>query len=426
MKLSPTWPTDFGSATGGTVGGKCVRSGVSARRGSVPTGFEEAFTAEHDHIMRSPHRVLEDTDWDSLEHAYGSAADAPAELARLLSEDAALCGEALAYLDAAVLHQGTIYSVTAPIALFVAGILDDPRTLASCESALPWDERERPLRAALLDWLGSVAESAAYQELEPDGEEDEWDEGAQAVQACRAARPDLYACVAPFLDNADSTVRQAAVGAVAHLLLAPELAERRAEVAGRLLRSAQDATPVERAGVALTVGGWGVAPRALLADEHPGVRACAALTRALDDDPAALEEIRLALRTPQVADSSFTENPPQLGGQMRFALIDALLRRTTTFDEVADAAVTVARMTNAYTVDSDWGPLLSRAFPDGLATDHSLSEAQRRFLTAIVDNDECWGKVANPVIWFHRLGLPTTRGELRALATDSAGTATID
>jgi hypothetical protein len=88
---------------------------------------------------------------------------------------------------------------------------------------------------------------------------------------------------------------------VAHLLLAPELAEQRAEVAGRLLRSAQDATPVERAGVALTVGGGGIAPRALIDDEHPGVRACAALTQALDDDPAALEEIRLALRDPQAA-----------------------------------------------------------------------------------------------------------------------------
>ncbi|WP_319463342.1 hypothetical protein [Micromonospora sp. RTP1Z1] len=180
--------------------------------------------------MRSPRAVLEDTDWDSLEHAYDSASDTPVQLVRLLSEDAALCGEVLAYLDAAVLHQGTIYSATAPAALFVAGILDDPRTLVLCESALPWDERERLLRAALLEWLGSVAESAAYGELEPDeddDEDDDWD--ARAVDACRAIRPDLYARVAPFLDDADSSVRRAAVGAATHLLLAPELAERRVE-----------------------------------------------------------------------------------------------------------------------------------------------------------------------------------------------------
>jgi hypothetical protein len=35
----------------------------------------------------------------------------------------------LGYLDAVLLHQGSMYSATAPSAEFVAGILDDPRTL---------------------------------------------------------------------------------------------------------------------------------------------------------------------------------------------------------------------------------------------------------------------------------------------------------
>lgn len=373
--------------------------------------------------MRSPRAVLEDTDWASLEHAYDSASDAPFQLVRLLSEDAALCGEVLAYLDAAVLHQGTIYSATAPAALFVAGVLDDPRTLVLCESALPWDERERPLRTALLEWLGQVAESAAYHESERDDEDDDGDDDAGAVEACRAIRPDLYARVAPFLDDADPTLRLAAVGAVTHLLLSPELAERRGEVADRLMRSVQDMTPVERAGVALMIGSWGIAPRSLLTDELPAVRACAALTRALDDDPVALDEVQVALRDPRTADSWFDENPPQLDGQVRFALVDALLRRTTTFDEVADAALEIARMSNVYTVHSDWGPLLARAFPTRFVKDHGLSDTQRRFLAAIVDNDECWGSISNPMIWFHKVGLPFDRDELRAIVTSSAGAA---
>ncbi|MEV6813131.1 hypothetical protein [Micromonospora sp. NPDC051296] len=375
--------------------------------------------------MRSPRSVLEDTDWGSLEHAYDSASDTPDQLMLLLSGDAALCGEALAYLDGAVLHQGTIYSATAPAALFVAGILDDPRTLVPCESALPWDERERPLRAALLEWLGNVAESATYDDPEPDDDEtDDWEDYAQAVEACRAIRPDLYARVAPFLDHTEPTVRQAAVGAVTDLLLAPELAEQRAEVADRLLRSVEGMTPVERAGIALTIGSWGIAPRSLLADEHPGVRACAALTKALDDDPRARDEVRLALRDPRTADSWFDENPPQLDGQVRFTLVEALLRRTTAFDEVAEAALAVARMTNAYTVDSDWGPLLIRAFPEGFVKGQELSAAQRQFLTAIVDNDRCWGSIANPTFWFSRAGLPADRDGLRALLTGSAAKST--
>jgi hypothetical protein len=94
-----------------------------------------------------------------------------------------------------------------------------------------------------------------------------------------------------------------------------------------------------------------------------------------------------------------------------------LLRRTTTFDEVADAALAVARMTSAFTVERDWGPLLARAFPDRSTNDHALTATQRRFLAALADNDRCWGPVANPMIWLLRAGLPTSRDEVRALAS---------
>ncbi|MFJ6675031.1 hypothetical protein ACIQMJ_28345 [Actinosynnema sp. NPDC091369] len=364
--------------------------------------------------MRSPRAVLEDTDWDSLSHAYDSAGDVPERLVGLLSEDAEVCGDVLAYLDAVILHQETICSATAPVALFVAGVLDDPRVRIRCESALPWDERERPLRASLLEWLGNVAASAAYEDDDED-EYDEDDDWVRAVEACRAVRPELYARVVPFLDDGDPAVRQAAIGAVTHLVAAPDLADRRGDLADRLVAAARHATPVERAGVALTLGAWGVVAPSLSADDHPGVRACAALGAALDGDPAALDELRSALCDPVAADSWFAENPPQLDGRIRFALVEALLRRTTTFEEVVDAAVAVARMTNSYTVDRDWGPLLVRAFPEGFNPERALTGAQRRFLVAVVDNDECWEGVSNPVLWFRRAGLPSDRDGLRAL-----------
>lgn len=369
--------------------------------------------------VKSPQSLLEDVDWTGLEHAYGPAGETPFELLHLLTENAELCGNALAFLDGVVLHQDTIYSVTAPAALFVAAILGDPRTQFVCDSTLPWDDRERPVRAALLEWLGQVAAAAAWQEREhgPDAADpdEEFDDDPRAVQACRAIRTDVHACVAPFLDDPEETVRQAALDAMTHLLQAPELAEFRPATAERLLRRAPDAAPVERASIALTVGAWGIPPTVLLADRHPGVRACAALTTAHDDVPAALEEIRSALRDPRAADAFFDDNPPQIWGQMRFALVEALLRRTTTFDEITDEALAIARMTNAHTVQSDWGPILVRAFPDGFTPAVALSETQRRFLAAIVDNDECWGVVSNPYSWLHPLGLPTQRDELRSL-----------
>ncbi|MFD4671240.1 HEAT repeat domain-containing protein [Lentzea sp. NPDC058450] len=363
--------------------------------------------------MRTAEEILRDTRWDELGHAYGSAADAPRPLLDLLSEDEEACGNALGYLDAAVLHQGSVYSSTAPAAEYVASILGDPRVSLPCESALPWDDRERPLRAALLEWLGAFAESVTYdQESFGDEFDEEFDDEEEAaVRAGRALLPDLFGQVVPFLDDADAAVRQAATGAVARLLGAAELAGHRAGVAERLLSAAREASPLERAGIALTLGGWGVP--VLLDDEHPGVRAYAAIATAYDDDPAALAEVRAALRDPAAADDLLGGRPPQLDMMLRFHLVAALLRRTTTFDEIADEAVAIARMTNAYTVDSDWGPLLVRAFPSGPAD--ALTAAQHRFLAALVTNDECWGSIANPKGWLRKAGLPTERDALREL-----------
>ena len=78
-------------------------------------------------------------------------------------------------------------------------------------------------------------------------------------------------------------------------------------------------------------------------------------------------------------------------------------------------------MTSAYTVERDWGPLLARAFPHPQTARGGLSPAQRRFLAAIAGNDDCWGRIANPQIWFRNAGQPTDRNQLRALLAKPAG-----
>lgn len=354
--------------------------------------------------------VLDDTDWAALTHAYGSAADAPAVLVPLLCEDPAHYGTALAYLDGAVLHQGTLYPATAPVALFVAGILDNPSAAISCTSDLPWDNRERPLRAALLEWLGSVAESAAYWDDKPApaGE-------AAVIAQCQAIRPALYDAAMPFLDDPARTVRAAALSALGHLLKTPDLAEFREQTAKRLLRQAQGSDVDDRATTAIILGTWDVAPRALLADPNPSVRAVAAMARCLDGDPAALAEIKDALTDPAHADSWFPTGVPHLNGKLRFALVAALLRRTQDFDEILPEALAIADMTNGFTVDFDWGPLLERAFPQPHADGQPFTAAQKEFLQAILDNDQCWGTIGNSYHWLRQANLPYRREPLRTL-----------
>ena len=56
---------------------------------------------------------IDDIDWTSLQHAFGSAADVPDLLRALLSEDARVRDDARSELYGNIWHQGTVYEATA-------------------------------------------------------------------------------------------------------------------------------------------------------------------------------------------------------------------------------------------------------------------------------------------------------------------------
>jgi hypothetical protein len=58
-----------------------------------------------------------------------------------------------------MLHQGSVYSGTAPFIRIVAMLLGNPRTVAPVADILPWDPGPRPLRVALLDYLAMFAQA---------------------------------------------------------------------------------------------------------------------------------------------------------------------------------------------------------------------------------------------------------------------------
>lgn len=371
-------------------------------------------TSEADELLPDPVALIEDTDWETLEHAYGPATDTAVRLVELLDEDPEVRANALGQLDMSVLHQGSLYSATPPAALFVAAILGHPRTLTGHESAYPWDDRRRPFRAALLEWLGQMAESAAYEEP-GDGVEVEEDE-RDAIESCRAIRPAIYSAVAPYLDDPLPAVREAAVGAAVQLLQAPGLAGHRPSVARLLERSlATSDDRRERAAAVLTLGALEQDTVHLLRDRDPAVRACAALAPGCAQDAEATRVLLAALSDPATADSWFREPLPQFNGWFRFTLLEALIQRVATFEEALPAALAIARITSAFTVDREWGPLLVKAFPDGYVPGTELTGAQRSFLQALAENDNCWGLIANPRSWFKRTGLPEERAEIQAL-----------
>ncbi|MEV0281305.1 HEAT repeat domain-containing protein [Streptomyces sp. NPDC050610] len=378
--------------------------------------------------LPDPRSVIEGTDWTGLEHAYGVAQDTPARLLQLLDEDPEVQAGALELLDMSVLHQESLYSATAPAALYVAAVLNDPRTLARHENYSTWDDQPRPLRAALLEWLGQIADSAAYGETS-DEEEDGNDPGV--TDAVRAIRGTIHDAVSAHLSAPDPTVRAAALSTTAALLQSPELASRISEttqVLRRLLAESTDRR--ERANTVLTIGAWGQDTTTWIEDPDPAIRACAALSPACADNAKAKRTILRALLEPAVVDSWFLEpttaDPwsgeplPHIEGRLRYVLLSAAIERATDFEELLPAAMASVPLCSNLTIAQDWGPLLAAAFPCDYDQGTNLTPAQHRYLSALADRDVCWRHTQLITSWFDDIGLPADRGAFRALLTGPA------
>lgn len=208
--------------------------------------------------LPDPDAVLAETDWASLEHAYGTAVDTPQMLPNLLDEDQQVRSHALDHLHYAVHHQNTLYSATVPSALYVAGILADPRTAAPVNKgphAFPG-----PMRMELLGWVGSVAHEADDETETISRRHGFEPEDHPPVLHVRQIRPALFAAASACIDDQDLDVRAAAVAACIPLLDDPELRHHRTGLVP-LVREVLGASALwqyrERAIDALTAWGEG-------------------------------------------------------------------------------------------------------------------------------------------------------------------------
>ena len=99
-------------------------------------------------------QAAQGVDWSRLFHAYAAATDTPGHLRALTGGDRDAQLAAFAHLDFAVLHQGTVYSVTPVAVRVVAGLL--------CEEALRRPGHDGTvLLPQVLAFLGWAADSAA-------------------------------------------------------------------------------------------------------------------------------------------------------------------------------------------------------------------------------------------------------------------------
>ncbi|MEV7526481.1 hypothetical protein [Streptomyces sp. NPDC091371] len=144
----------------------------------------------------------------------------------MLEPDPKVQVTALSELSELVGHQNSIYEATAPVAMYVAGILAHPAAM----TLRPY--RNVPIRATLLNWLVSTAYDASDEIVD---RTERYFPGFltrdTTLAAFRDLRPMLYRAVAPFLQDSHEDVREAA--GLAALILAehPALARRRDHLA---------------------------------------------------------------------------------------------------------------------------------------------------------------------------------------------------
>lgn len=171
--------------------------------------------------LTDPHTLLAETNWAELEHALGPAVDLQAGLGQFLDDDIALRSEAVSRYLELVNHQNSIYTATTTVALYVAAVLADPRTNA-LELVRRGGKQPGPMRAALLDWLGSIADDVSDEVLEIALRHGFCFDETSPTMKLRAARPRLFHTAAAFVHDPQPEIRHAAVTAALLLLDAPD------------------------------------------------------------------------------------------------------------------------------------------------------------------------------------------------------------
>jgi len=376
--------------------------------------------------------AVKDVRWDWLQHAYGTAEGTPEILRGLTGEEATLRAKAIDYLDWSVLHQGNIYSVTPPVVRLVAGLLNEPILRA------PLKEPAKTLRAkvatlfgiegatgldAVLSFLGSVGESLGWA-LKWIGDEelaDESHEWLNQVADFRDMAPEVIEAILPFVQDENPRIAREAMNATSKwTAIQSETPGPAAEVLRARLEIATDR--IQKSSLVLALGEMGQDVSDWLEDEDEAVRSCAAL---FVRTPQADEILIGALTHPERVDTWFPRNatPAYFPMNVRLSLLDEVIKRGVTIEELLPAAVALIKQTSGgLLAEYEWGPILQLGFPDAEYVSGSgvrpplpehLTPAQHAVLEALLANKTLWDPVdGNASLARTQVGVPDTREEL--------------
>ncbi|MEU4171223.1 hypothetical protein AB0F46_30630 [Streptomyces sp. NPDC026665] len=280
---------------------------------------------------------MDDVDWSGLFHAEGPASDTPRRLAALLGDDAKAFVDGYTHLWSTTLRrEGKAWPATAPTALLVAELLDNP-LLGPDDPSLPdamlaylyvvgvaadLGERAPEIRSLAEDRAAELrAWTDRYLSADAEFRARMWRDGTgrgelvldQAALACFDLVPAFLRRTLPHLTSERARRRTCAAAAVGSLARHPLASGQRPALMARLTSMAQAAgTPYDRATILIAVGGLGGETRPWLSDPHVGVRLCAALAPGLTGDDTAERMRRELACSPGAFVGSFGDMAPPL------------------------------------------------------------------------------------------------------------------
>ncbi|AZP15116.1 hypothetical protein ACIGMX_32955 [Streptomyces aquilus] len=280
---------------------------------------------------------MDDVDWSGLFHAAGPAGDTPRHLAALLGEDARASVDGYAHLWSTTLRrEGKAWPATAPTAMLVAELLDNP-LLGLDDPSLPdamlaylyvvgvaadLGGQATEIRARVQNHTPELrAWTAAYVAADADSRARMWQDDTglgelvldQAALACFDVVPELLRRTLPHLASERTRRRTCAAAAVGALARHPAAAAQRAELLKQLTSMAVAAdSSHDLATMVIAIGHLGGDTRPWLADPHTGVRACAALAPDLAGNDTAEHLLMELERSPQAFSRSFGDMAPPL------------------------------------------------------------------------------------------------------------------
>jgi hypothetical protein len=346
---------------------------------------------------------------------------------------------ALEHLSSAIVHQGSLYPATGPVARIVAEIAAAPQRglppgaraalhdfLAEVGLAGQLRDVDAARRSAypvdswlLDDWLADYLAADDEQQVALWAERQEAGDLhlVRAAVTCYDLLPELYPAVTACLADPSALVRAAAAAAAASIAAHPALAGVRAGLAAALTEAAGLAEPAERTAMVLAIGDVGGDPRDFLADRNPGVRIAAALAPVFDEDETATGLLIDALRDPVALDNAVRGVHTRFWGEPHYTVADTVCRRVSDFSRLLPAALAALALMYWRFPDPDVAPYLAAAFPDGWPGPRRATGAQRAYAGALAESSAFWHpRGGNRVVLLRSLALPEDRETWRLFA----------